>query len=164
MYNTVIKEVKDTHMKLRIEISDGEEEVVIRCKAVDDRIIKLQKAVNGVIRSGSELKLYIGATEYYVAPERILFFETNDGRLTAHTADNMFYSDSTLRDLPSILPKFFVRVSKSCILNAMKVSSIDKNLTGASTAFFTGSHKKAFVSRMYYNELKEIINEMRILK
>ena len=33
-------------MKLRVEISSGEEEILIRCKSVDDKILRLQNTVS----------------------------------------------------------------------------------------------------------------------
>lgn len=78
-------------MKLRIEIADDlpEDEVYIRCRAVTDEISHLQRVIQGAAHK-VELQLYIGDTEYYVSPEKILFFETADGKVSAHTRDRMY--------------------------------------------------------------------------
>ncbi len=152
-------------MKLRIEIADDlpEDEVYIRCRAVTDEISRLQRVIQGAAHK-VELQLYIGDTEYYVSPEKILFFETADGKVSAHTRDRMYYTDTKLYELEALLPYTFVRVSKSCILNSAHVASLSHSLTGSAEATFFNSYKKAYISRMYYKILKEKIYETRIAK
>ena len=151
-------------MKLRLEISDqAEEEVIIRCQSLTEEVKLIQDVVSNVIEKDAELLLTMGSSEYYIPRSELLFFETDNGRTTAHTADNMYYTHYKLYELERILPAGFVRVSKSCILNAAKVCAIQKNLAGSSGVLFRDSRKKVYVSRMYYKVLKEKIEEMRSL-
>ncbi len=151
-------------MKLRIEIAEGlPEEVVLRGSEVTPAIKKLQSALEAAMLS-TEMPLSLANTDYFIPTSTILFFETQDGKVTAHTRDRMYYSSEKLFELESKLPRQFVRVSKSCIVNAMEVESISKSLTGTGEARFSGSDKIAYVSRMYCKILKDTIYEMRIAK
>lgn len=151
-------------MKLRVEIFDeADEEVIIRCRSMTQEVKRIQDLVSSVIENNAELLLHVGSCEYYVPRNEILFFETDGGRTTAHTTDKMYYTSYKLYELGQLLPVSFVRISKSCILNAAKVCTIHKNLAGASEVLFRNSHKKVFVSRMYFKVLKERIEEMRSL-
>ena len=62
-------------MKIKIEIDPSltQDEVLIRCRQMDERILKLQQAISG---SGSEkscISLQDGDTRYYVPLSQILF-------------------------------------------------------------------------------------------
>ena len=61
-----------------------------------------------------------------------------------------------------ILPRSFIRVSKSTIVNTDLIVSIKKNITGASEVSFKGSTKRAYASRNYIKLLIEIMEEKRL--
>lgn len=152
-------------MKLRIEVTDdGSREVVIRCPAIDDEVVRIQNAVIAAGGASEELVLNLGDAECFVPVGSILFFETEGERVAAHTATAMYSTDKKLYSLERTLPHTFLRVSKSCILNSAAVCSIAKQLTGAGEVQFYGSNKKAYVSRMYYPALKNLIYETRLSK
>lgn len=150
-------------MKLRIELAKDmdEDEVIIRCRSVSEEVKLLQNLIKGALEKGTELSLYIGNSQYYVPQNDILFFETDNGHTAAHTVGKMYYTHHKLYELEALLPINFVCVSKSCILNAGKICTIHKNLAGASEVLFKNTHKKVYVSRMYYKVLQERIDEMR---
>ncbi len=148
-------------MKIRIEIVDDlpEEEVVIRCKEVNNTIQGIQKAI--IQRSSTTPKLifYKKNEEYYFQLEKIYFFETSGENVYAHTADDVYRIKLRLYELDELLPKYFLRVSKSTILNIQQVLSINRNLTASSLVQFHKSHKQVYVSRMFYKTLREKLNE-----
>ena len=78
-------------MKVRIEIDDSvlEDEVVIRCRSFDSNAARIQQAVTE-ITSQSDISFFKDNTEYYMPIERILFFETAQSGIDAHTADDVF--------------------------------------------------------------------------
>ncbi|MGN0174395.1 MAG: LytTR family DNA-binding domain-containing protein [Acutalibacteraceae bacterium] len=152
-------------MKLRIEIDeDNNDEIIIKCKSISDEIKLLQDVISNVIDKNAELVLHNNNSDYFINRNDILFFETADGKTAAHTLKNMYYSDYKLYELEQLLPRSFVRVSKSCIINCSAVSYINKNIAGASEVGFKNSYKKVFVSRMYFKVFKEKLEEMRDLK
>ena len=64
-----------------------------------------------------------------------------------------------LYELEEFLPSYFLRVSKSTILNSKEVYSITKSLTASSLVEFRGTHKKVYVSRNYYKALKTMLDD-----
>lgn len=155
-----MKGVIDVGIRIRLEIDpDAEEEIVIRCKAPSEEIMRIQSIISSELR---ELELTLGDDTYFVETKKILFFETVGSKTAAHTKKEMYYSDKKLYELEAILPSCFMRVSKSCIVNTLAISSIRRELTGICEARFGETAKKIFISRSYYKAFKDKINEMRL--
>ncbi len=152
-------------MKLRIEITDaGEEEIVIRCREQTDEVKMITSALSSILRGGTEILLTIGTREYYVPKSEILFFETVDKKVCAHTADRMYRTEYKLFELEDLLPSYFVRISKSVIANTRLISSLSRELTGNGELTFKGCEKVTYFSRGYYKLLKDKIEEVRFGK
>ncbi len=150
-------------MKIRVELdgSIAENEVIIRCNALSEEIQMVQRTLADLAMDQQKFVFYKGDTEYYLPLERILFFETEEKTIYAHTADQMYQAKYRLYELEEFLPGHFMRVSKSTILNTDKVYSIQRNLTASSVVEFQNTHKKVFVSRYYYKPLKNKLEEKR---
>jgi DNA-binding LytR/AlgR family response regulator len=150
-------------MKLRVELIDESDqpEIIVRCHARDAKVQLLERAMETLLDADAEMVLTLGDTEYYVPKRDILFFETVDNKVVAHTRDKMYYTTHRLLELETIMPASFVRASKSCIINANKVFSLAHNLTGASLVTFYGCEKVVYTSRAYYKVLKDKIHEIR---
>lgn len=152
-------------MKIRIEISQAEdEEIIIKCKERTDKISHLETVIENVVRGDSLLVLYIGNTEYYISKKDVLFFETYDGKVCAHTKERMYMTTYKLFELEDIMPSYFVRVSKSVIVNIKKISSLCRELTGNGEITFTDCDKNTYFSRGYHRILKDKIEEVRFGK
>ena len=151
-------------MRLRIEERDGDEEVVVYCRKRNERVRRIESAVERILSEDGELVLTLGDTEHYVPKKEILFFETSDGRIAAHTRENMFCYSGTLQGVEKLLPHSFVRASKSCIVNAAEICALSKNFTGLGEVLFRRSEKKAFVSRSCYKDLKKKVYELHELE
>lgn len=151
-------------MKIRIEIEEGiaEEEVVIRCRGITEQISAIQTAVSDVVNIAQKFPLCKGNTEYYVPLDKILFFETEEGGVNAHTREEIYRTKYKLYELEDMLPGAFMRVSKSTILNSNHIYSINRNLTSSSVVAFQGTHKQVFVSRYYYKPLINKLEEKRV--
>ena len=149
-------------MKIRIDVDEdiSEEEIVIRCKEFNSTIQKIQQSI---VQASKKINLtfYKENTEYYLSLDSILFFETSEAYIDAHTFDNVYKIKNKLYELEEILPNQFVRVSKSTILNVSKIYSIDRNITSSSLVKFNKTHKQVYVSRSYYKELKQRLEERR---
>jgi len=81
--------------------------------------------------------------------------------VTAHTTEKMYESSYRLYELEEILPGYFMRISKSTIVNLKQIYSITRNLTASSAVEFCGSNKKVYVSRIFYKALIERMSEKR---
>lgn len=142
-------------MKIRIEIDkDQDEEIIIKCNSITERINNIQRFIE-YESIDKKIKLFKDNIEYYIDLKSILFFETDDLFVSAHTKDNVFQAKYKLYELENTLPNYFVRVSKSAILNINHIYSINRNITSSSTVIFNNTYKKVYVSRMYYKLLKQ---------
>ncbi len=147
--------------KVRFEIDKScEEEIIIRCKEINDDVLKLQSLINGIGKS-REMELHLNGNDYFIAIDEILFFETDGNKTAAHTADKMYYTDMKLYELEERLPRSFMRVSKSCVVNLKAVASLKREITGICEASFPKTSKKIFISRSYYKPFREKITEIR---
>ena len=153
----------DAPMGVRVEVDpNAPEEVILRCRSNDERTARLERQLRELLGAGTELEVTLGDTTHFIPTREILFFESDNGRIAVHTAKNQYYIRRKLFELETLLPLGFLRVSKSCILNAAAVSSITRNLTGASRVTFRGSEKAVYVSRAYYHLLYETISDLRL--
>lgn len=105
-------------MKVRIEIDDSlnEDEIVIRTKEYTE---ELQQLISN-FKSKPSIQFFKQDTEYYLDLDAILLFESDNGRVYAHTANDMFSTTQKLYELENILPNSFLRISKSTIVNIQK--------------------------------------------
>ena len=141
--------------------TQSKDEITIRYAQEDEIIEKLKKYVQDINKEYSKIELYKGDVQYFVTIDKILFFETEDAKIMAHTKDDMYISKYKLYELEELLPEQFLRVSKSTIVNAKHVYSIDKNITSSSCIKFSGTYKYIYVARRYYKDFKNKVIEMR---
>lgn len=149
-------------MKIRIVVDEKftEDAVIIQCREMSPAVRRIEQAVARSAKKAS-LTFYQGSTEYFFPVDAVLFFETADSGIDAHTAEDVFRVKTRLYALEEILPRNFVRISKSTIVNTDQIYSIDKNLASAGTVHFNHTHKQVYVSRNYYRGLKDRITERR---
>lgn len=150
-------------MKIEIDIDENIEdlEVIIKCAVINDKVQKLQRYLSDISKDKKQVIFYQEEKEYYFDVSRILFFETSENGIDGHTKDDIFNVRYKLYELEELLPAYFMRVSKSTILNTHEVYSITKNITSASKVEFHGTHKRVYVSRNYYKTLKYILQERK---
>ena len=153
-------------MKVVIEVEEGlsEECIIIRCQRLDGNIIKLQNLLAEQTNSVRDILLHKGEKSYYMPLEKILFFETENKQIWAHTAKEMYETEYKLYELEDLLPRQFMRISKSTIVNLDHVYSITKNITSSSIVEFLNCHKQIYVSRNYYKALIARLDEKRKMK
>lgn len=150
-------------MRVVIETDEelSEECIVIRCKRLDERILQIQNLLTENDGSDRTILLHKDEKEYYMPLEKILFFETENKMIRAHTANEMYKTEYKLYQLEELLPGYFMRVSKSTIVNLNHVYSITRNITASSVVEFLESHKQIYVSRNYYKALVDRLAEKR---
>ena len=150
-------------MKITVEIDENciEDEIVIRCQKLNDTVNRIQKAVSDITNKDTKIRLLKGNKEYYISIDDILFFESDDNSIRAHTVSDLFVTKYKLYELEQILSWYFSRISKSAILNIKKIYAITKNITSFSIVEFKETPKQVYVSRAYYKPLMSKIEEMR---
>ncbi|RGM71431.1 LytTR family transcriptional regulator [Streptococcus ilei] len=148
-------------MKVRIELDPqmDELEMIIRAPRLTEEVARLQQLI--LEQKMTPLIFYKDRSEYFVDVSEILFFETDGEKIYGHTREEAYEVRQKLYELEEILPIAFCRISKSTIVNAKQIYSIEKSFSGTSTVNFYQTHKQVHVSRHYYQLLKERLKEMR---
>ena len=148
-------------MKVRIELDPqmDEPEMIIRAPRLTEEVAHLQQLI--LEQKMTPLTFYKDRSEYFVDVSEILFFETDGEKIYGHTREEAYEVRQKLYELEEILPIAFCRISKSTIVNAKQIYSIEKSFSGTSTVNFYQTHKQVHVSRHYYQLLKERLKEMR---
>lgn len=155
-------ETERVKMKFQIEFDENsiEPTVVIRCKELNDEVIALQKAFGKVDTVKQQLTLYKDDTEYFMPASEVIFFETVEKNVRVHTIDNEYSTKLKLYEIEEMFPQTFMRVSKSAIVNVSRIYAITRNITGCFVRF-ERSIKQVYVSRMYYKDLHDRLNEIK---
>lgn len=143
-------------MKITIlDRADGEEdEVIIRCKQMDEHILKLVYA----LRAGQEkLTATKGTDIVQLLPKEIYYFEAVDNKVFLYLEKDVYETKMKLYELEErFRGTDFLRVSKSVILNLSKVKSLSPAFNGRFEATMKNG-EKLIISRQYVSALKEKI-------
>ena len=150
-------------MKIRIEFDENliEDEIVLRCRDLNDDIQNIQRILMNLNKSDSKMVFYKDDKEYYISLKEILFFETEGGDILAHTIHDIFKVKYRLYELENVLPGYYMRASKSTILNVNQVYSVSYNIASSSLVEFYKTHKQVYVSQSFYKALRHKLNERR---
>ena len=137
----------------RIE-RDKPEILEIRCHEISDEVREIVAFVKS--RQG-QLTGTAGDRMYEIAVSDIFYIESVDNKTFIYCKNREYESKQKLYELEEILrEKHFLRVSKSVLLNLMKVSSIKPALNSRFTAvLFSG--EQVIISRKYVPELKKAL-------
>ncbi|MBQ6360152.1 MAG: LytTR family transcriptional regulator DNA-binding domain-containing protein [Lachnospiraceae bacterium] len=130
---------------------EKKELVLIRCHAVTDEVREIAAYVKS--RQGS-LTGIKDSNQYEIATSDIYYIESVDGRTFIYTKKQIYETPNRIYELESRLEeKNFLRISKSMLLNLMKISSIRPALNGRFTAVLQ-SGEEVIISRSYVKGLK----------
>ena len=141
-------------MKITIQVRpEGvEEEIVIRCRGMDEQLLKLVYA----LRAGRE-KLTVSRQErlFRILPSAVYYFEAVDNRVFAYLEKEVYETKLKLYELEERLAGTdFFRASKSTVINLAKVESLSPAFNGRFEAAMKNG-EKLIVSRQYVPVLKE---------
>lgn len=153
-------------MKININIDPGitEDEITINCSQLTNHILNLQKIISENISTSKSIALFKNNIEYFIPLTTVIFFETDNKAVYAHTKDNLYETTYKLYELENMLPGNFVRISKSSICNINEILSINRNLTSSSVIEFDQTKKRVYVSRQYYHILIDKLKEKNIYR
>jgi DNA-binding LytR/AlgR family response regulator len=150
-------------MKINVVVDEKvkEDEIIIKCKSLNNEIIRTSKLLNSLKSSDIRLIFYKDNLEYYFGLEEVIFFETTLNTVYAHTIKDVYEVKYRLYELEKLLPHNFLRISKSTIVNINSIFSLSKNITSSSLVEFYNTHKQIYVSRKYLKDLHNKIKEER---
>ncbi|KRN75257.1 response regulator [Weissella kandleri] len=143
-------------MKVKIEINPElqDSEIIITAPEATTEIQRLRQIIEQQSLGLKTLPAYQGDTEYYVDVSDILFFETSERQVYAHTAEQIYVVHQRLYELEGVLPANFVRISKAGIVNVQQILALTKSLSNCLVQF-QNTHKEIYASRRYYKTLQE---------
>lgn len=144
---------------LNIDNEIEEDTILINAKELSEEISQIYNNFLSASLEDNQLLLYKDNYEYLIKIKDIIFFETEGQNVYAHTSNDYFQCRLRLYELEERLPLNFLRISKSTIINVKQVYSLERKLSSASLVAFRNSHKEVYVSRRYYNVLKDKLNE-----
>lgn len=149
-------------MKINIELQVDIEEtsITIVTKEYNSDIKEIEKYLKS-LQQLQEIKGYLLDKECYLVLKDVLFFETEGRDIVAHTKDHGYVVKYKLYELEQLLPDYFVRVSKSAIVNVIKIYSINRNLVKSGMIEFQNSNKLVSISRTYYKNFKYVLERKR---
>lgn len=140
-------------MKVRVEqISQGEDEVIIRCREVTEEIDRLLMQLRA---AGQRLVGTRDGESVIIHTPDILYIESVDGKTFVLTEKEVLRVEYTLQQLEEILRSVnFFRCSKSVIINIDKVKTL-KSLASnrIDTTMVSGEH--ILISRTYASEFRK---------
>ena len=133
---------------------DQPEYIEIHCYRISEKvreIIAFVKSRQGQLTGTADER------QYEIAVSDVFYIESVDNRNFIYTKDKVYETRHKLYELEEMLQeKRFLRVSKSTLLNLMKVSSIKPALNSRFTAvLFSG--EQIVISRKYVPALKQTL-------
>ncbi len=130
---------------------DKNELVLIRCHAVTDEVREIASFVRS--RQGS-LSGGKDGRQYEIALPDIYYIESVDGKTFLYTKDQVYETAYRIYELEDRLKSgHFLRISKSMLLNLMKIRSIQPALNGRFAAVLQ-SGEEVIITRSYVKGLK----------
>lgn len=140
-------------MKVSIEeiSKDREEEIVIRCHAVNDEICEM---ANKLKMEHLILLGYHDGSVHRIRLSDVYYFEAVDGKVFMYGKDSVFEVKQKLYELEELCgEKKCFRASKSTILNMTKISRIYPSLSGRFEAVLDNG-ERVVISRQYVPVLR----------
>ena len=148
--------MKNTDKPMDVEVKlihpEVNEYVRIGCHKVDDRIDEITRFIKS--RQGS-LEGYSEGDLYNIPIADVYYIESVDDKTFLYLEKETYESRKRLYELEKITDSFhFVRISKSVVVNLMKVDSIKPALNGRFLCKLKNG-EDVIISRKYVQVLKE---------
>ena len=141
-------------MKITIvdRADDEVDEIIIRCRQVDEHILKLIYAM----RAGQDkITAMKDGKIVQILPKEIFYFEAVDNKVFLYLEKEVYETKYKLYELEErFRGTDFLRISKSIILNLAKVKSLSPAFNGRFEAAMKNG-EKLVISRQYVSALKE---------
>ncbi len=133
----------------KVDSSDKEEALIKAVNETDDIKAAMEILEGGVrktplLKEGKTVLLEISF---------IYYIESVDKRTFVYTKENCYESKLRLYELEESLGSYFLRISKSMIVNLKKIKSVKSDLSGRMEASMLNG-EKIVISRSYVKEIK----------
>lgn len=140
-------------MKITVETPiEGEDEIIIRCKELDEELMSLISTVGQWRR---RITGYKDKAIVQLVPADIYYFESVDNKVFAYCEKDVFEVKEKLYELESAYKNTdFQRISKSVIANISFIEAVIPIL-GARLEAKLKNGERVIISRQYVPELKK---------
>lgn len=139
-------------MKCKIIIdADREEEIIVYAQKSSPLTAAIERLAK------EEDVAWIGYGEETIVPldpKDILCFSVEDGKVYAYLEKEKLLMKSRLYQLEERLPKEFIKINQSCLVNSKKIARFDVTFSGALRVVFSNGHSD-YVSRRQLKSVKE---------
>lgn len=130
------------------------EMVEIRCHQVDDSI---EEIVSFIKSRQGQLSGNMDGGIYEIPITDVLYIESVDNRTFLYTQEQTYESRQRIYELEEVLQhRHFIRISKSSIVNLMKIQSIRPALNGRFSAILCNG-EEIIISRKYVADFKKAL-------
>lgn len=129
---------------------EEEDEIIIKCRRLDEGLIRLIRDYGG---DDPRLKCRKDGKIYFIPPEEIFYFESVDDKVFVYCEKEVYEINHKLYELEKMLPREFMRSSKSSILCLDRIKSLAPAFGGRFEALLTNG-ERVIISRQYVPELK----------
>ena len=137
---------------------DKPEEVEIRCHEMTEEVREIVAFVK--TRQGQLTGMQEGK-QFEIAVTDLAYVEAVDNKVFLYTQKQVYETKQKLYELEELLrEKYFLRVSKSMLLNLMKVGSIKPAMNGRMLAVLK-SGEEILITRKYVADLKKALRDER---
>lgn len=134
------------------------EEVEIRCHELTEEVREIVAFVK--TRQGQLTGMQEGK-QFEIAVTDLAYVEAVDNKVFLYTQKQVYETRQKLYELEELLrEKYFLRVSKSLLLNLMKVQSIRPAMNGRMMAVLKGG-EEIIITRKYVSDLKKALRGER---
>ena len=134
------------------------EEVEIRCHEMTEEVREIVAFVK--TRQGQLTGMQEGK-QFEIAVTDLAYVEAVDNKVFLYTQKQVYETKQKLYELEELLrEKYFLRVSKSMLLNLMKVGSIKPAMNGRMLAVLK-SGEEILITRKYVADLKRALRGER---
>lgn len=142
-------------MKLTMkQITEGEDEVIIRYQQMNDEV----EAIASIVQSsGKRIEGYEDGRQLFLLPEQIYYFESVDGTTYAYLKDMVCKVNDSLERLAiRYEDRGMFRCSKSMVINIYKISYL-KSEPGNRICATVENDEQVMISRRYARILRQIL-------
>lgn len=138
-----------------IEHAEDSPQVIIKCRKIDDEVIRLKKHIelfDKKLQAKKENELY------FVHSSDVLYFESVDNRTFLYTEDSVLEVRQRLYELEMFLSdKDFIRTSKSQIVNINKIKALKPELNRTILATMCNGEQLS-ISRKYVQAIRVMLS------
>ena len=143
---------------MKIELQVGKEyvpsRVVIYTEKVTPEIEKLVEILQNYNKHS--ILGYSNEEIYLLNEEEIETFYTQQGKIFARIEGKEYQIKKRIYELEEILPKYYIRISNSEIVNFRKIEKLDMSISGTICLIFKNG-EQTYVSRRQIKVIKEYL-------